>query len=293
MFADKSLTKENSIQQKKHKLSNRFFSSLIFHCTIILIGIFSFKWSNRNIPREAIYSVDILPISTKSNIENKTKELKKDEKQKQENEELEKKSAIEPQEEAKPEIQKKEKDQKIEEKIINEPKLSDKKADSQPKKEEKQQKPVEKKKKAKPKDEDFDSLLKTLEKKSKQKIDDKTKTGAKETSKGQYNEKQQLSISLEDDIRRQIEKCWTPPSGGLDAGKLNILLGISLLEDGTVTNVKVLETSSAGNSQILAAATEAAVRAVKKCSPLQNLPIAQYESWKELEFFFDPSQMVY
>ena len=300
----------NKTLPEKEKLLGKNFSnlgiilSILFHLSIIVIVSFSLTDRDDLTLKEQVYTVEILPISKKSNIKSTTKEEKSDTLEEKEQKEEAKSSPK--QEEQKKEVADNKKQEKQEEskqdtsvkkdsqetKQEAEPKPSDKKPE--PKKEVKKQeakkpKPVEKKEKTK--DDNFDSLLKTLEKKSTPKTNNAA--SSKKTAKGTFRDNLPLSISLEDDIRRQLEGCWTPPAGGLDAGKLSILLLISLQRDGTVSSVKVLEKPKTSNAQVANAATEAAVRAVKKCSPLQNLPEEQYETWKELEFNFDPSKMIY
>jgi outer membrane biosynthesis protein TonB len=303
MLANKNLPETKKILGKD--FSNLgIVLSILFHLFVIVFVSFSLTKRDDLVLKEQVYSVEILPISQKSNIKSTTKEEKST--NLEEKEEKEEVKSSPKKEEQKKEVPDNKKDSKQEDskedttiqkdkeetKQETKPLPSDKKPE--PKKEEKKQQPKKPKppsKKEQAKDDNFDSLMKTLEKKSSPKKGNSA--AAKKTAKGTFNDNLPLSISLEDDIRRQIESCWTPPAGGMDAGKLNILLQISLERDGTVTSVKVLEKPKTTNAQIASAATDAAVRAVKKCSPLQNLPEEQYETWKELEFYFDPSKMIY
>lgn len=278
--------------------------SIIFHLLVVIFLVIGFSWKTKPDFRERVYTVEILPITNKTNIKNKTKEVEKKEVQKEEKEKPEvKKAPPKKEEKEKPEdIKNKEKEQP--DKAEDKPKkkqekdddkklsLKDKKEKDTKKEEKKKEKKKEKKTPVKNKnqDEDFDALLKNLEK-SKPVSEDAEKD--KVSARGPYDKSPQLSISIEDDIRRQLSECWTPPSGGMDAANMAVLLKIDLEKDGTVTNVEVVEKPNIGNERVARASIDAAIRAVKKCSPLQNLPIDSYETWRELEFNFDPRDLIY
>jgi hypothetical protein len=40
------------------------------------------------------------------------------------------------------------------------------------------------------------------------------------------------------------------------------------------------------------AAAESAYRAVKKCTPLRQLPVTKYERWRDIELTFNPKEML-
>jgi hypothetical protein len=94
-------------------------------------------------------------------------------------------------------------------------------------------------------------------------------------------------------IKKQIEKCWSPPAGNVDAGKLAVLLNITFGQDGSATSVKIKDSFKYNSDELYRVAADAAVRAVHKCSPLQGLPVDQYSSWQNIEFNFDPSNLIY
>jgi hypothetical protein len=98
-----------------------------------------------------------------------------------------------------------------------------------------------------------------------------------------------LTISETDSLRRQIEKCWAPPAGVADATGLKVSIKISLDQSGKVVGEPEI-LSGGGDSGIGQLSAEAARRAIQKCQPF-NLPAEKYDTWSELIFNFDPSNM--
>ncbi|MEI6729994.1 MAG: energy transducer TonB, partial [Pseudomonadota bacterium] len=160
-------------------------------------------------------------------------------------------------------------------------------------------KPPEKPKPEKPKkDEDpLKKIFESMEHEAK-KDEAKQKTQAKpaETHKAKsdnYDETAPLSISEIDAIRGQIEQCWNPPVGAKDAANLAVTLHIEIAGDGTVTSVELASDSGRYNSDsFFASAADSAMRAVRKCSPLKNLPADKYDTWKDMTITFDPKNML-
>ena len=101
-----------------------------------------------------------------------------------------------------------------------------------------------------------------------------------------------LTISPIDLIRRQFRECWSFPGGARAPEGLIVTVRIRLKPDGAlIGEPQVLETRRLGDPFFRAAA-EAAVRAVHKCTPLQQLPPLAYNDWSEIELTFDPREMV-
>lgn len=267
--------------------------SVFVHIFIFLFLLISVPHCKHKSPPQVIISVDLLPIAKKTSVENKdiTENKKKEEKISPKEKPIEeKKTEIMPvkEENIKPkieEISEKEKKDEIvkkESKIkqdknkqVSKPKVSDIKKEQ---------------KKTKPKVSEYDALLKNLEDTVKQN-DQKEKVDKK--SKGPTEVGMPLSMSVKDSIKKQIEQCWNPPAGNKDAAQLNVLLHISFKQDGTVANVRIIDNTRYIGDELYQVAADAAVRAVYKCSPLQDLPIDQYSMWKNLEFNFDPSDLIY
>lgn len=282
----------------KQHLGMSISSSL--HLLLFVILLINFPQCQRKEMPEIIIAVDLLPISNNTNIENKQVSKPKKEKP------IEKpKPALEekaqPKEEPIPTLEEKIKPKldptpALEEKI--EPAPETKKAEKiEPKKEivkkpspakpKAEPKKDDKKKKQKPQLSEIDKLLKNLQAESD--VNDLKEELAEKPSKGPHNPDMPLSMSVKDSIRRQVEKCWNPPAGNKDAAKLQILLRIAFKQDGSVAKVIVVESGRYNGDELYKVAADSAVRAVHKASPLQGLPIDQYNIWKDLEFNFNPS----
>lgn len=268
--------------------------SVLMHLALFAFLLVGLPQCQRKTAPEIIISVDLLPISDNTNVENKqaTAPETKNEKEKP----IDKPRPIEPEAEVKKTEEVKEepkpepepakdaiplKDKKAEEKKLEKPKEEK----TKPKKE-----PEKPKKPTKPKASEYDALLKTLEDTVK-KNDRKEKVD--KTTKGPSDVGAPLSLSVKDAIKKQIESCWNPPAGNKDAAKLQILLNIAFNRDGSVASVRIIDTIKYGNDEMYKVAADAAVRAVYKASPLQNLPAEQYNIWKNLELNFDPSNLIY
>jgi outer membrane biosynthesis protein TonB len=98
---------------------------------------------------------------------------------------------------------------------------------------------------------------------------------------------------LREMIRRQIGRCWNPPVGAQNAEDLIVTINIKVDPQGMVREATVVDAPLMGLDRYFQAAAEAARRAVLNvnCQPLQ-LPVEQYDIWKEIRFNFDPSKML-
>ena len=101
-----------------------------------------------------------------------------------------------------------------------------------------------------------------------------------------------LTISPIDVIRRQFRSCWSFPGGARDPEGLIVTVRIQLRPDGSLSGEpQVLEAERLSEPNFRTAA-EAAVRAVHKCAPLQQLPPLDYNEWREIKLTFDPRELV-
>ena len=100
------------------------------------------------------------------------------------------------------------------------------------------------------------------------------------------------TISPIDLIRKQFERCWSFPGGARDPESLIVTVRIQLKSDGSLSgNPQIEETDRLGETNFRTAA-EAAVRAVHKCTPLEQLPPLDYNEWREIRLTFDPRDLV-
>ena len=101
------------------------------------------------------------------------------------------------------------------------------------------------------------------------------------------------TASLAAAIRAQIAPCWNPPIGGSGVGKMTVVLGIQLAQDGSVIGRPTVlgqTGATSGNAGYAKAFADTAVRAVLRCAPLK-LPADMFDAWKSFELNFDPSEM--
>lgn len=94
-------------------------------------------------------------------------------------------------------------------------------------------------------------------------------------------------------VRRQIEPCWNPPIGAVEAGDLIVRLLVRVDRAGYVREAQILGAGRMALNPFFEAAADSARRAVlnDRCRPL-SLPLDRYELWKELELTFNPSDML-
>ena len=94
-------------------------------------------------------------------------------------------------------------------------------------------------------------------------------------------------------IKRRLYQSWNVPIGIKGARDLNVVIKIKLDEQGYVTDAKVVDEERIKRDSAFRAAAESAQRAVwdPRVSPLP-LPKEKYETWKEIEFTFNPKNMM-
>jgi colicin import membrane protein len=91
-----------------------------------------------------------------------------------------------------------------------------------------------------------------------------------------------------DALRAQIQACWNPPAGALEAKELIVRVRLQLRQDGALSADPIL--LNRGGHPIFQIAAESALRAIKRCQPYK-LPLAKYDVWKDVEVTFDPRDM--
>lgn len=101
-----------------------------------------------------------------------------------------------------------------------------------------------------------------------------------------------LTVSEVDAIRYQIEQCWNVPAGARDARDLVIRVRINLDPDGSLKGPPVILDRSRMDDDFFRTAAESAVRAVRLCTPLKNLPTTKYDRWQEITLTFNPREML-
>lgn len=153
--------------------------------------------------------------------------------------------------------------------------------------------------KPKPPQDDFDSLLKTVEKLKRQETqppppskEPAPQAAAKPAPNQPTTADAPLTMSERDAIRAQIERCWNVPAGARDAENLVVEVHVLLNPDGSVTRADIVDNPRYSSDGFYRAAAESAVRAVRLCSPLR-VPPDKYGEWKSMTLTFNPKDMIY
>ncbi|WP_026381555.1 energy transducer TonB [Afifella pfennigii] len=91
-------------------------------------------------------------------------------------------------------------------------------------------------------------------------------------------------------LKARLYQCWNPPIGVRQAGNLRVTIAIRLEPDGRLAAPP--SPVGLGFDPLSTIAAESAIRAVQLCAPYDMLPPEKYSLWREIEFTFDPSEML-
>ena len=229
-----------------------FLKSIFFHISVIFSLFFFVNFINLN--KNQIYTeipVEIVEVSKETNVKKTGKKRIEEKKQ----------TFVPPQPKSKPKP----------------PEFSEKKIIKR-----------EVKKKEEIKEDRLASILKSIENISKnnKKIDLEDKKETKNIVSKISSEK--VTISEKDLIRRQFASCWNPPSGSKNIDKLQVLIKLTLDEEGNVLDSKLIGGGNM-NDPFYRSAAERAMRAVRhpSCKKVK-VPSKKYDSWKDMTLNFDP-----
>lgn len=100
---------------------------------------------------------------------------------------------------------------------------------------------------------------------------------------------QTVSLSDQDALRAQIERCWNPLVGVQGAEDLVVRLKISLKRDGSLSRPPEVVNRRSDPSFTIAA--ERAMRAVRRCQPFE-MPANKYSVWREIILNFNPRELI-
>ncbi|HEY7766308.1 MAG TPA: cell envelope integrity protein TolA [Aestuariivirgaceae bacterium] len=207
-----------------------------------------------------------------------------------------KKAALEPQSEPKPKAEAPEKKPELEplDELIRKteklPKEKTKKAEATAKPRPKPEKP----KKKQVEELDIDKVTALLnkiddERASPSEMDEDTGTPDQGEFDMASGEDARLSANEIDWLRQRLRECWNPPVGVMEAHGLQVHVQIELDQSGAVLGQPAVVNHSM--HPLFDVAASSAVRAVLRCQPFDRLPIAKYESWRNIIFNFDPMEM--
>ncbi len=264
------------------------YCSIVLHLCVMLLLFVGVPMISRDVNTDYAIVAEVVPISELTNIKVKSSE-KIAEEQKESN------KASKAVEENKP-VETKPEPKVSEAEKVPDKSIKDKK-DIKPEPKQEEKKKDDKKKK---KDDDFaKNILKSLDQEAKKKDNKKLDKDTKDTEKAvkgdtnkEYNANLPMSISEIDGIKSQITSKWnTAAFSGSTEKAMQVVVKIELDMDGNVMSAKpVLENNASPYYRIF---VESAVRAVKLASPIKNLSKDKYHIWKEIEFRFDSSGMIY
>lgn len=225
-------------------------------------------------------SVEMLPIKDITNVKPEVEQKPEIKEEPKQEEKKEKKIYSKPKAEIKKEVT-------PEVKVSEKPKIDLKKKPKIEEKPKEEVKKEEKKENTKKVENDFESVLRSVEKMKEQPSQQK-----KSNTATNFDPNKPLSMSEIDAVKKQIAECWSVPVGAVDAENTVVSLRLSLTNDGTVRSVKILDQDRYNKESFFRAAADSAVRAVNRCSPLKGLPSDKYSSWKEMEMNFDPKEIL-
>jgi len=103
---------------------------------------------------------------------------------------------------------------------------------------------------------------------------------------------EKLTMSEEDALRHQLEKCWNVPYGAKDAENLVVEIVMTINQDRTLQSARVADTARYNTDSFFRAAADSAMRAVRSplCSPFE-VPPDKYDTWKTTTVTFNPKEM--
>jgi colicin import membrane protein len=90
-------------------------------------------------------------------------------------------------------------------------------------------------------------------------------------------------------VAQQLKGCWRLPGAGGGIETMVVTVSWRLRQDGSLEGEPALEGAQSG--ALYQQAADAALRAVKNCSPF-DLPQDKYQFWSKITFDFDPREMM-
>jgi outer membrane biosynthesis protein TonB len=92
-------------------------------------------------------------------------------------------------------------------------------------------------------------------------------------------------------LKARLYQCWNPPVAVREAANLVVTVRINLLIDGSLSGAP--QVVGGGLDPLTQIAAESAIRAVVQCAPFGDiLRPEKYALWSEIEFVFDPREML-
>ena len=155
-----------------------------------------------------------------------------------------------------------------------------------------EKKKVKKKDVKKKPSKDFSSVLKNL-------ADTKDNSASKSVEESAAAKQGQnapfgakMTMSEEDALRSQLEKCWNVPYGAKDAENMAVEIFMVINPNRTIREARIVNMSRYHSDNFFRAAADSALRAVWSplCSPF-DVPPDKYDVWKTVTVTFNPKDM--
>lgn len=154
--------------------------------------------------------------------------------------------------------------------------------------------------KPKPPQDNFDQLLKTVERfretpkpsTPEPKVAAANLPNAHEKGSTRHSSAEPISMTVLDAVRAQVERNWNIDAGAKDAANLVVEVRIQLEQDGTVRSATIVDSMRYGADNYWRSMADSARRAVLLSSPLQGLPADKYDQWKDIKMRFNPKDVV-
>ncbi|MCF8462485.1 MAG: hypothetical protein K9G11_01065 [Rickettsiaceae bacterium] len=150
---------------------------------------------------------------------------------------------------------------------------------------------------------EFDSLLKNLEKQSEG--EDNKERNRKVTAREsgdpfsaigskEFDSNNALSLSEMDAIKIALRKAWNPPIAAALKSNMKVVFEINLAVDGSIDNIRLLSQvcSDSIEQNLCKAFVNSAQRAILTASPFDWLTPERYDVWKKIKFSFTPDGII-
>ncbi len=103
---------------------------------------------------------------------------------------------------------------------------------------------------------------------------------------------EKMTMSEEDALRGQLERCWNVPIGAKDAENIAVDIFMVINQDRTLREARVVDVIRYNTDGVYRAVADSALRAVRNssCSPFE-LPPDKYDTWNTVTVTFNPKDM--
>lgn len=128
--------------------------------------------------------------------------------------------------------------------------------------------------------------------KTKSEPKEKEKAPAKPSPVMTAMENRRATATITTALQQMVSKCWSMDSGAANAESLKVVVRVYFNVDGELARPPEIRDKSRMNSNsFYRVAAERAARAIRRCAPYE-LPKDKFDLWKQIDFMFDPSEML-